>query len=252
MPALQRADARTTAIENTTVEDEAPVAEASQQGVSRDRAPADTATGGRRAAGEDPVKREQIIDGAKRVFMAVGFDAASMNDITREAGVSKGTIYVYFDGKEDLFAAMIERERAKVVASMKHVLQSNHGPIDAVLQDFGVTFVTHMCADKTVRGMKMVLSVSERMPALCHRFFSASPENGYTILRAYLDDKIAEGLLAIEDTDLASRQFIELCMPGLFKRRLFGWLPVPPDADEIERTVRSAIAMFLTFYIAKK
>ena len=43
--------------------------------------------------------------------MSVGFDAASMNDITREAGVSKGTIYVYFENKEDLFSAMIEQER---------------------------------------------------------------------------------------------------------------------------------------------
>ena len=253
MPALQRVDARTTAVEA-----EAPVAEISHpNGIAGTASPdgcdaCEIATGGRRAAGEDPVKRDQIIDGAKRVFMAVGFDAASMNDITREAGVSKGTIYVYFGGKEDLFAAMIERERAKLVASMKHVMHSNHGPVDAVLYDFGVTFVTHLCSDTTVRGMKMVLSVSERMPDLSHRFFSASPENGYTILRTYLESKIAEGLFDIEDTDLAARQFIELCMPGLFKRRLFGWLPVPPDAEEIDRTVRSAIAMFLKFYIAKK
>ena len=48
--------------------------------------------GGRPAAGEDPVKREQILDGALCVFMQMGFDAASMNDITREAGVSKGTL----------------------------------------------------------------------------------------------------------------------------------------------------------------
>ena len=49
---------------------------------------------GRRVAGEDPAKREQILDGAKRVFMEQGFEAASMNDITRAAGVSKVTIYV--------------------------------------------------------------------------------------------------------------------------------------------------------------
>ena len=54
----------------------------------------------RRVAGQDPVKRQQILDGAKQVFLSVGFDAASMNDITREAGVSKGTIYVYFGGKD--------------------------------------------------------------------------------------------------------------------------------------------------------
>ena len=49
----------------------------------------------RLAAGQDPIKRRQILEGAQLVFMRMGFDAASMNDITREAGVSKGTIYVY-------------------------------------------------------------------------------------------------------------------------------------------------------------
>lgn len=45
--------------------------------------------GGRHAAGEDPAKREQILEGARRAFLSQGFDAASMNDITREAGVSR-------------------------------------------------------------------------------------------------------------------------------------------------------------------
>ncbi len=48
----------------------------------------------RLAAGQDPIKRQQILEGAQNVFLRMGFDAASMNDITREAGVSKGTIYV--------------------------------------------------------------------------------------------------------------------------------------------------------------
>ena len=53
-------------------------------------------------------KRRQIIDGAGRVFLAQGFDAASMGAIAREAGVSKGTLYVYFKSKEELFEAIVE------------------------------------------------------------------------------------------------------------------------------------------------
>src|SRR5262249_6912705 len=51
----------------------------------------------------DNAKRRQIIEGARQVFLAQGFDGASMGQIAREAGVSKGTLYVYFDSKEDLF-----------------------------------------------------------------------------------------------------------------------------------------------------
>ena len=74
---------------------------------------------GRFAAGADPVKRGQILDGAKRVFMKLGYDAASMNDVTREAGVSKGTIYVYFQSKEDLFGALVEREKSAFDAAIR-------------------------------------------------------------------------------------------------------------------------------------
>jgi DNA-directed RNA polymerase specialized sigma24 family protein len=42
----------------------------------------------------------------RRAFLAQGFDAASMGEIARKAGVSKGTLYVYFDSKEQLFEAI--------------------------------------------------------------------------------------------------------------------------------------------------
>ena len=61
----------------------------------------------RAGAGEDPRKRRQILEGARRLFLSKGFDAASMGDIAREAGVSKGTLYVYFDNKEVLFTALV-------------------------------------------------------------------------------------------------------------------------------------------------
>ena len=77
---------------------------------------------GRPAAGQDPAKREQIMEGARHVFMDKGFDAASMNDITREAGVSKGTIYVYFANKEELFEALVEEERCKIFQNLYETL----------------------------------------------------------------------------------------------------------------------------------
>ena len=59
---------------------------------------------------EDSAKRRQIIEGARAIFLSQGFDAASMNDIARAAGVSKGTLYVYFKDKEQLFEAIVEQE----------------------------------------------------------------------------------------------------------------------------------------------
>ncbi|GMB81845.1 TetR/AcrR family transcriptional regulator [Shinella zoogloeoides] len=205
---------------------------------------------GRRAAGEDPAKREQILDGAKRVFMEQGFEAASMNDITRAAGVSKGTIYVYFENKEDLFGYMIERERNRITETVRHVLDGKK-PIGETLADFGVLFATHMTADQTIRAMRMVIAANHRLPMLCSRFFSATPINPVSVLQEYLDRQAAEGIIACEDTTHAAKQFIELTTVGLFKPRIFGAMEEVPSRATIEKNVTSAIRMFLAAYGAK-
>src|ERR1700760_3399110 len=63
-----------------------------------------------RDATEDSAKRRQIIEGARAVFLAQGFDAASMGEIARAARVSKGTLYVYFKDKDELFKAIAAKE----------------------------------------------------------------------------------------------------------------------------------------------
>ena len=58
----------------------------------------------------ESAKRRQIMEGAREMFLAQGFDGASMGEIARSAGVSKGTLYVYFVSKEQLFQAIVEGE----------------------------------------------------------------------------------------------------------------------------------------------
>ncbi len=209
-----------------------------------------SAPAGRFAAGADPVKREQIVDGAKRVFMQKGFDAASMNDITREAGVSKGTIYVYFDNKEDLFIAMVERERAAFLAALRTVLKDNEN-VEAGLREFGIKFLEHLTDDKIINAMRTVLGVRERMPDLCARFFRG-PQNLRTVLQDFLTLHVEAGSLEVDDIDLASGQFLDLASGSFFKFRLFGTMPEAPPREEIERVIRGAIRVFMAAYGNKK
>jgi AcrR family transcriptional regulator len=205
---------------------------------------------GRPAAGQDPAKREQILDGAKRCFMNLGFEAASMNEITSEAGVSKGTLYVYFEGKEDLFAELIDRERSKLIAIAQHNLEEGHSIADA-LQRFGVTLTTTLTSTEVIRAQRMVLGVAERMPTIAARFFSADPVSALIVLERFLDEKVASGDLVIADTELAASQFIQLATGSIFKRRLFGNLVDPVPAAEIERVVASGVDIFLAYYGAR-
>ena len=201
---------------------------------------------GRFAAGEDPVKRGQIIEGAKRVFMTLGFDAASMNDITREAGVSKGTIYVYFENKEDLFGAIIEQERERITLKLKDILAGSEEVEDGLYR-FGLGFATHITSPQTINAMRTLIGVRNRMPKLCSRFFH-SPANVRTVLEDFIKRHVAAGTLAVDDTDLAARQFIELASGTFFKFRLFGDLDDVPPQEELNHVVKSAIRVFMAAY----
>lgn len=206
---------------------------------------------GRFAAGEDPAKREQILDGAWRVFKQKGFDAASMNDITREAAVSKGTIYVYFENKDELFAALIDRHRAEFAHSMRNILAGTEEVRDGLWQ-FGDAFIHKVTCTDMIPAMRSVLGVIDRMPKLSQRFFVAAPNNVRVVLRDFLQHHVDQGTLVADDVDLAARQFIELATGTFFKMRLFGELRGDTPPDDANRVLSSAIDVFMAAYGTKQ
>src|ERR1700753_3833872 len=55
-----------------------------------------------------PEKTEKIVEAASQLFLEQGYGAVSMDQIARDAGVSKATVYAHFESKENLFAAIIQ------------------------------------------------------------------------------------------------------------------------------------------------
>jgi AcrR family transcriptional regulator len=211
----------------------------------------DTLRRGRPAAGQDPVKRAQIIEGARRVFIDKGFEAASMNDITREAGVSKGTIYVYFANKEELFEALIEEERGTIFKNMYDVLD-NADDIRETLVKFGKVLGMKITSAKVIQAQRTVIGASDRIPELGARFYERGPKRGHDKFVVFLNTAIERGLLEIEDVDLAAYQFTELCLAGLFRQCIFSYRSKAPSQAEIEHVVRSGVNVFLKAYGTEK
>jgi TetR/AcrR family transcriptional regulator of autoinduction and epiphytic fitness len=201
----------------------------------------------RRVAGADPDKRRQILDGAHAVFTARGFDAASMSDIATAANVSKGTLYVYFEDKEHLFVALIEREREIQKRGTFEALNDDPDLAHA-LTGFGCALVKLLTNEFAVSAHRIVLGVAERMPDLGREFYERGPMQGAQRLAEFLRQKCAEGHLAIEDPTLAAVQFLDLCQSTLVRPRLFNAERRAPDEGEIARVVASAVEMFLARY----
>lgn len=195
------------------------------------------------AAGQHPAKRDQILDGAHRVFSRMGFDAAGMADITREAGVSKGTIYVYFPSKDELFEALMDREREGIFQNIAAALNAPGTPRTRLFA-FGVTLTGLLCSESVIRAHRVVIGVAERKPDLAARFYASGAKRGTALLQGFLSEEVAAGRLHTDDTERAAQQYIELCLAGLFRQRLLGYRPATPTEAEIAANVSAALAVF--------
>jgi AcrR family transcriptional regulator len=191
-------------------------------------------------------KRRQIVDGARRVFLAQGFDAASMGEIARTAGVSKGTLYVYFKSKEELFAAIVQNECRAQGEQIFDLDPQNHD-VGAVLSRLANGYVNFLVRPGTIAPFRTVIAIAERMPEIGRQFYETGPALGIAQLASYLKAQVATGVLAVEDCEVAAAQFLESCQAMLFKPVLLNF-GAPPDQAQIERVVTIAVRTFLAAY----
>jgi len=200
-------------------------------------------------AEEDDAKRRQIVDGARPVFLARGFDAARMGDIAKEAGVSKGTLYVYFKNKEELFAAIVQQE-CGTHAEGAFPLDNHDSDVEGVLTRIGTQLVSFLCRPEKASSLRIVIAIADRMPEIGKTFYETGPAYGIKRLAEYLEVQVRAGNLAIEDCEVAAAQFIDACQSTLFKPMLFNFAP-PPTTDRIRDVVRIAVRAFLAAYRTK-
>jgi AcrR family transcriptional regulator len=195
---------------------------------------------------EDSTKRRQIVEGARKVFLAHGFDAASMGEIAKAAGVSKGTLYVYFKDKDELFKAIVEKE-CVFQAEGIFDFDVTDSDVAGTLTRVGVAFVQTLCAPSRQSPLRAVIAIADRMPNIGRTFYETGPAVGIAKMRAYLEAQVAAGRLTISDCEVAAAQLIESCHATLFKPVLFNFAP-PPTRERVEYVVTIAVKTFMAAY----
>lgn len=194
---------------------------------------------------EDSAKRKQILDGARRVFLDLGFDGASMGEIARVAGVSKGTLYVYFTDKHHLFEAIVEQENIDYGRESFN-FSPDRDP-QTTLFEFGCAYMAVICRPHGGSAVRTVMAIAERMPDLGRRYYAEVIAKTVSELTAYLKARIRAGDLVIDDPELAATQFMQTCQASLFLPFILQVTP-PPSSEQIEKSVRGATRMFLAAY----
>ncbi|TNF22833.1 MAG: TetR/AcrR family transcriptional regulator [Rhodobacteraceae bacterium] len=194
-------------------------------------------------------KFDQVLAGAREVFLAQGYEGASVDDIARAAGVSKATLYSYFPDKRLLFTEVASRECSRQADHALTVIDMT-GPPPQVLEQCARHFLGFILSDFGQSIFRICVAEGDRFPDLGRQFYNSGPAVMHRAMVGYIEQAVARGELAVPDCALAADQFAELCKADLWPRMIFN-ISARFRPDEIDRVIHGAIDTFLARYGAK-
>ncbi len=191
-------------------------------------------------------KFDQVLRGAREVFMADGFEGASVDDIARAAGVSKATLYSYFPDKRLLFSEVAQTECCRMAERIISMIDETK-PVREVLTITATQLASFLVSDFAQQVFRICVAERDRFPELGKAFYEAGPANGQRQMVEYLEKAVAKGELAIDDVNIAAEQFSELCKVRIWMKAAFG-IQTRFSQDEIDEIALHAVDMFLARY----
>jgi TetR/AcrR family transcriptional regulator, mexJK operon transcriptional repressor len=189
-------------------------------------------------------KRDQILSGARRVFLRDGFAAASTDAIAAEARVSKRTLYVYYPSKEELFADVmrkltIENPQTRALETIEEMSPGSEGELRRDLLELAEKIVTTMMQPDYLALLRTTIADTHRFPQLGGIFRATVPERALRSFAIFVERGRERGVVGPDiDGGTAARMFVG---PLLTYAVLDGLLaegpPRPPAQEKIENIV---------------
>lgn len=195
-------------------------------------------------------KFDQVLDGARTVFMRDGYERASVDDIARESGVSKATLYAYFPDKRLLFLEIASSECRRQADDAGDMVDFGR-PIAQILRLAAERIVSFLSSDFGQRIYRIAVAESESFPALAQEFYESGPKLVRDRLAECLSKGVERGELVIDDIPFAAAQFAQLCKADLHDRLIFSPSQTVTAKDH-DRVINGAIEMFMARYGAKR
>lgn len=202
------------------------------------------------SATQDPhfhdAKRETILRHARRAFAAEGYTGARIEPIARDAGVSTATIYALFDGKEELFSAVIEDSAAEFNHLMGRVRTAS-GPARTRLMCFATTYAAFI-ADPFIRSVfRLVMAERRRFHDVAMNFFDRGKADFGKVLIDALNELAETGELRFERASWAAGQLMGMIEHPVFFMPLVTGDDVMP-VRAVDQIAGDAVETFLARY----
>jgi len=146
-------------------------------------------------------KRQRILKAARQVFARFGFSKSSIEDIARKAGTGKATLYYHFDGKEDIFRAVVQAESALFLEKVQEAVGKVSTPVEK-FRTFVLVRYQYLSKLKTLYAITHQ-AVEELLPLAQHeRDLYFEQELGF--LKEILSEGVTEGLFDLENVEEAA------------------------------------------------
>ncbi len=175
-------------------------------------------------------RRQVILDAALEAFFESGFSAARMDDIARRAGLSKGTLYLYFDSKEDVFVQLLESLALPNVERFEELANSDLAVRD-VLQ--GLMSVTaHMVRRSPLPfALKILLAESGAFPEVVQTYRENVIDRVLAAITLLLERASERGEIEVDDSRLAARLVVAPVIFSAIWRAVFETEDAPVDLE---------------------
>jgi len=177
------------------------------------------ANAGRRPRSSE--RREAILAAALDEFSSRGFEAARLEDVARRAGVAKGTIYLYFRDKENLFQELIRTMLTPLVGTIEAMGQADV-PLPMLADRIVDLFVSQVYETRRKDVVRLMISEGRRFPKLAEFYYREVLSRIIAAMRALLGRAAARGEVPEGLADfpqiIAAPGLVAIVWSGLFER----------------------------------
>lgn len=194
------------------------------------------------------IKQEDIIKSAIEVFSQKGFEQASMEGISKQAGVSKRTLYKYYPNKDALFEVIVDG----LMCRFDEQCEVEFEPSVSVKEQLIALTLKQMCYisnedyQMTARlVMAECIRCQDRSKILVSKFESIEDSYG---LQKWAKQGIDANALEIANIPMAIEQYVGAIKASLFWPQLITHAP-PPSCDEVKATIEHAVDNFIASYV---
>jgi AcrR family transcriptional regulator len=186
---------------------------------------------------------EEIVAAALDVFVERGFARTKLEDVARRAGVTKGTIYLYFENKEALFKAVVRETIVPVIAKGEALVQAFTGSARDLFEKL-VRDYWRLVGETNLAGIpKLMMAEAGNFPELARFYYEEVAVRGHRLMASVLERGIKAGEFRPVDLAVASKLAMAPLMHAVIARRAFA--ACMPEGFDVGNYLNTHIDLYL-------